>query len=143
MFEASVLALMIIGLLASAVFVVTWTPFAIRALRRGHVHKAATLDFAGWPIAAFLILSIATIEYFWPLGDGWLRQMVVLSKTGFIALIAVVRAGRWILKLRRVPPDKLKVAVLDPAAGHRIAPPDHLLDVPTDVSPVSKDGHSA
>lgn len=110
MYEIVITTLVSIGLLASAIYVLTWTPAAIRARR----HRATTLtalevvDFAALPGACFIVLVLSTINILAsgiPVPGSTLLMVQRVFTAGLITAIVVLRLVRWGLTYKNTPPD--------------------------------------
>src|SRR5690242_2887734 len=100
MYEITITALVVIGLIASGVYVTTWLPGAVRARRRNHTTLSSLeiVDFAALPGACFLILLLNAFNI-WEAGiptpgtPGLAAQRI--AALVLIVAIVLLRLGRW------------------------------------------------
>ena len=111
MYEIVITTLVVVGFVASSVYVLTWTPGAIKAYR----HRTTSLrvwqilDFAALPAACFLILALNVLNI--------LETGVTMASTPGLAVqrvftiavittIVVLRLVRWGLTYRDADADQ-------------------------------------
>jgi hypothetical protein len=101
MYEVTITVIVIIGLLAALTFLATWTPFAIRAQRRG-LMKGITwfdiLDMVGFPVAIVASMGLAIYNVltigFAP-GTPWTFTASRIVSYGILSALAILRLTRW------------------------------------------------
>ena len=121
-FDLIIIALYIIGVVASGAFVVSWTPLAVKALAQGRqgVSLLRILDFAGLQFAVLLsfllILRTAHLYGIQAPADG-LSAVGRLALPLMIDILVCLRLARWMRQLwihresrPNTPPDPLAQA---------------------------------
>jgi len=111
MYGIVIIALVVIGLIASATYVLTFTPNAIKAYRHGTTRLKGweIVDFAALPTACFLILMLSFINIVDlgvtpPSSPGTAIQRVATS--ALITGIVLLRLFRWHQTYRNTPEDE-------------------------------------
>jgi hypothetical protein len=101
MYEVTIVIIIVVGLLAALIFLVTWTPFAIRAQRRGLMTGITwfdILDMVGFPVAIVASMSLAIFNVltvgFTP-GTPWTFTASRIVSYGVLTALAVLRLTRW------------------------------------------------
>jgi ABC-type Fe3+-siderophore transport system permease subunit len=105
MYETAITSLVWIGFIASAVYVPTWTPGAIKAYCHGTTRLKGwqIIDFAALPAACFIILALNVVNILetgvQPATTPGLAIQRVTT-IAFITAIVILRLIRWTLTYR-------------------------------------------
>lgn len=122
MYAITIWSLVLFGFLMSSVYVLTWTPAAIKAKLRGHTRLKGweIIDFAALPAACFLILGLSIFNLIaigvqTPSTPGTAIQRV--ATTLFIDVIVTIRTIRWGLEYSAADSqDRASGAALTPGS---------------------------
>lgn len=122
-YEVIVVALAIIGFLASLFVMVTWTPFVVLARFRdkARVSYLLVIDFAGLSYLGVIVLGT---RLWMVAADGVIvppdpvRRFIGFGVWLMIALVTSVRAYAWFRTLRAHPREELTRVVSDQMDRH-------------------------
>lgn len=124
MYEVTITIIVSVGLLAALTFLVTWTPAAIRAQRRG-LMKGITwfdmVDMVGFPVAivasCFLALYNVITIGFAP-GTPWTFTASRIVSYGILSSLAILRLTRWAVVWKRTGGQAVETRIKDVGTRH-------------------------
>ncbi len=124
MYEVTIIIIVSVGLLAALTFLVTWSPAAIRAQRRG-LMKGITwfdlVDMVGFPVAitasCFLALYNVITIGFAP-NTPWTFTASRIVSYGILSALAVLRLSRWAVVWKRTGGQAVEQRIKDVGTRH-------------------------
>jgi hypothetical protein len=124
MYEVTIIIIVSVGLLAALTFLVTWTPAAIRAQRRGLMHGITwldLLDMVGFPLAivascGFALYNVYAIGF--APGTPWTFTASRIISYGILSALAILRLTRWAVVWRRTGGQAVETRVKDVGTRH-------------------------